>query len=69
MRDLAGTYQEIVVHDLRADRNADAAARAAEHGIKVVPSVVVDGRLLGCCSNAGPSREELVAAGVGQPHA
>ena len=69
VRELAGPHQEVVVHDLRADRNAAAAAQAAEHGISVVPSIVVDGRLLGCCRNAGPDREELVAAGVGQPHA
>ncbi len=63
MRELAGDHQEVVVHDLRND---DAAATlAAEQGIKAVPAVVVDGRLLGCCSNAGPDRDELVAAGVG----
>jgi glutaredoxin len=69
VRELAGPHQEIVVHDLGADRNAAAAALAAEHGVTVVPSIVVDGQLLGCCRNAGPDREALVAAGVGQPHA
>lgn len=66
VRELAGDQQEVVVHDLRNDEAA--ATLAAEHGIKAVPAVVVDGRLLGCCSNAGPDRDELVAAGVGQPH-
>lgn len=66
VRALAGEHQEVVVHDLRND--AAAAAKAAEQGINAVPAVVVDGRLLGCCSNAGPDRDELVAAGVGQPH-
>lgn len=64
VRELAGNYQEVVVHDLRNDEAA--ATLAAEQGIKAVPAVVVDGRLLGCCSNAGPNRDELVAAGVGQ---
>lgn len=67
VRELAGPHQEIVVHDLRADESA--ATRAAEQGVNVVPAVVVDGRLLGCCRNAGPDPEELVAAGVGRPHA
>ena len=67
VRELAGPHQEVVVHDLRADTTA--AARAAEQGVNVVPSIVVDGRLLGCCRNAGPNRDELVAAGVGQPPA
>ena len=65
VRELAGDHQEVVVHDLRTD---EASARAAEQGIRALPAVVVDGRLLGCCSNAGPDRYELVAAGVGQPH-
>ncbi len=65
VRAVAGDDQEIVVHDLRAD---DAAVRRAdEYGIKAVPAVVVDGRLLACCRNTGPTEEELVAAGVGQP--
>lgn len=66
VRELAGDYQEVVVHDLRHDEAA--ATLAADQGIKAVPAVVVDGRLLGCCSNAGPDRDELVAVGVGQPH-
>ena len=67
VREVAGGHQEIVVHDLR--RHPEAAARAAEHGVNAVPAIVVDGRLLGCCRNAGPSTEELVAAGVGRPRA
>jgi len=67
VRKLAGEHQEVVVHDLRSDEAA--AARAAEQGIGAVPAVVVDGRLLGCCSNAGPDAAELIAAGVGQPPA
>jgi glutaredoxin 3 len=65
VRALAADDEEIVVYDLRADEAA--ARRAAEHGIKAVPAVVVDGRLLACCRNTGPTEEELVAAGVGQP--
>ena len=66
VRELASDHQEVVVHDLRDDPAA--ATLAAEQGIKAVPAVVVDGRLLGCCSNAGPDRDELAAAGVGQPN-
>jgi glutaredoxin len=68
VRKLAGPHQEIVVHDVSADSNAAAVARAAAHGITVVPSVVVDGELLGCCRNAGPDLDQLAAAGVGRPH-
>ena len=67
VRQLAGDHQEVVVHDLLHDETA--AALAADQGIRAVPAVVVDGQLLGCCRNSGPSDEELVAAGVGQPSA
>ncbi len=62
VRDVAGDDDEIVVHDLRA---GDGAALAARHGIHAVPAVVVDGQLLGCCRNTGPTEDELRAAGVG----
>ena len=65
VRALAGDDQEVVVYDLLVDETA--VRRAAEHGIKAVPAVVVDGQLLACCRNTGPTQEELVAAGVGQP--
>ncbi|MDQ4068642.1 MAG: thioredoxin family protein [Actinomycetota bacterium] len=65
VRALATDDQEIVVHDLRADEKA--AERAASYGIRTVPAVVVDGQLLGCCRNTGPTEEEMVAAGIGQP--
>ena len=64
VREMAGDDQEIVVYDLRTDEAA--AERAAEHGIKAVPAVVVDGQLLACCRNTGPTKEELAAAGVGR---
>jgi predicted DsbA family dithiol-disulfide isomerase len=64
---------EITVHDLRQTEGsaftdspgATAAMKAAEYGIKTVPAVVVDGRLVLCCQNSGPNREELAAAGIG----
>ncbi len=64
VRALTGDDEDIVVHDLRNDEKA--AQRATEHGVKAVPAVVVEGRLLACCRNTGPTEEELVAAGVGQ---
>lgn len=64
VRALAGDDDEIVVHDLHGHGGA---RRAAEHGIEVVPAVVVDGRLLACCRATGPTEKELRAAGVGQP--
>ncbi len=55
-------HHEIVVHDLHAD--AAVATRAEALGIRTVPAVVVDGKLLSCCKNTGPSGHELEAAGL-----
>jgi glutaredoxin 3 len=56
---------EIVIHDLHADKAA--AARADAFGIRTVPAVVVDGFLLACCKNKGPTLRELHAAGLAKP--
>jgi glutaredoxin 3 len=60
VRESAGEGHEVIVRDLRQD--SDAAEAAVGYGIKTVPAVVVDGSLLGCCTNTGPVREELTAA-------
>jgi glutaredoxin 3 len=43
------------------------AAKAKKYGIKNVPSVVIDGKLAGCCANQGVSEKELRAAALGKP--
>lgn len=47
--------------------NNDVAKRAEELNIQSVPTVVVDGKVVGCCSGRGPSKEELMKSGIGQP--
>lgn len=53
---------EVTIHDLRQS----GAEKAAQYGIKTVPAVVVNGNLVSCCQNPGPSRDELAAVGIGQ---
>ncbi|MEW6154002.1 MAG: thioredoxin family protein [Actinomycetota bacterium] len=53
---------QLVVHDLHGD--AEAADRARSYGVRTVPAVVVDGSLLACCRNTGPTADELAAAGL-----
>lgn len=43
-----------------------AAERARALGVRSVPAVAVDGRLLSCCAGAGIDEQALRAAGVGQ---
>ena len=62
VQELACPDYEVTVHDLREGD----AERVRKYGVKTVPAVVVDGRLVSCCENSGPRREELEAAGIGR---
>lgn len=46
--------------------DAEVAGRARNLGIRSVPAVVVDGKLLDCCAG-GVDKASLLAAGVGRP--
>jgi glutaredoxin 3 len=50
VRRLAGADHDVEVLDMHQDH---VAARARQHGIQSVPSVVVDGQLAACCSGRG----------------
>jgi glutaredoxin 3 len=65
LREQIDARHEIVVHDMHNDEGA--AERAEAFGIRTVPAVVVDGFLLACCKNKGPTLQELQAAGLGRP--
>lgn len=65
LRDQIDSRHEIVIHDMQKD--AGAADRADAFGIRTVPAVVVDGNLLACCRNKGPTLRELHAAGLAKP--
>ncbi len=41
--------------------------RARDLGINVVPAVVIDGELAGCCSGVGPAEQSLRDTGIGRP--
>ncbi len=65
LREQIDPRHEIVVHDLHKDDGA--AEKADAFGIRTVPAVVVDGFLLACCKNKGPTLRELHAAGLARP--
>lgn len=65
LREQIDPRHEIVVHDMHGDPAA--AEKAEAFGIRTVPAVVVDGFLLACCKNKGPTLRELQAAGLGRP--
>ena len=41
------------------------AARAERLGVRSVPAVAVDGKLVECCTDRGPDKAALLAAGIG----
>jgi hypothetical protein len=55
---------EVIVFDMR---DPAIARRAKALGIRVVPAVVIDGRLAACCAGRGVDEAILRAAGLGQP--
>jgi glutaredoxin len=65
LREEIDPQHEIVVHDMYNDTGA--AERAEAFGIRTVPAIVVDGFLLACCKNKGPTLQELRAAGLARP--
>ncbi len=65
LRDQIDSRHEIVVYDMNHDEAA--AEKADAFGIRTVPAVVVDGFLLACCKNKGPTLRELHAAGLAKP--
>jgi hypothetical protein len=52
----------VTVHDL----HEGGVEKAHQYGIKTLPAVVVDRRLVSCCANSGLWREDLEAAGAGR---
>lgn len=65
LREQIDPRHEIVVLDMNND--SAAAQKAEAFGIRTVPAVVVDGSLLACCKNKGPTLRELHAAGLAKP--
>lgn len=74
VQELACPDCEVTVHDLRQSGGvftaftgeAGPAERVAGYGVKTIPAVVVDGRLVSCCDRSGATRDQLTAAGIGQ---
>jgi len=58
---------EVVIYDLnKGCATNECREKAKDYGVKRVPAVAVDGRLLDCCKQGSVTQEALRAAGVGQ---
>jgi glutaredoxin len=58
---IAGSAHDVEILDMH---QASIAAPAKRHGIRSVPSVVIDGRLAGCCAERGPD-EAILREAIG----
>ncbi len=67
VKDLACSNCEVVVYDLnkKCDTN-ECEDKARAYGVKSVPAVAINGKLVDCCSNNGINIDALKAAGLGQ---
>ncbi len=60
-------FNEVTVYDLVKEYNSgDCLAKVEEYGIKRIPSVVVDGKLLACCAKQEITKDDLKNTGIGQ---
>lgn len=71
VQELACPDCQVTIHDLHRmgeafTGEAGPGERAAGYGVKTLPAVVVEGQLVSCCENSGPTRDRLTAAGIGQ---
>lgn len=56
VKKLAGSEHEVIVHDMH---KKETASRAAQHGVRSVPAVVINGKLAGCCAGRGVEENVL----------
>ncbi len=58
---------EVVIYNLSQPCDTkECLEKVKSYGIKALPAIAVDGKLLSCCQNKGISADELVNAGIGK---
>ena len=63
VKETASENCKIVIHDL-SKSSEDIQSKVKTYGIERLPSIVVDGKLLGCCKNIAITKEDLINAGI-----
>ncbi len=68
VKSMACSDCEVIVYNLAEPcESKECIDKAKAYGIKALPAVAVNGKLLSCCQNKGVSEIELRNAGIGQP--
>lgn len=66
IKDTAGKDCEITIHNLSEQCESKiCVTKMEEYGVKRLPAIAVDGKLLGCCKNIDITKTDLVNAGIG----
>ena len=67
VKSMACSDCEVIVYNLAEPcESKECIDKAKTYGIKALPAVAVNGKLLSCCQNKGVSEAELKNAGIGQ---
>ncbi len=67
VKSMACSDCEVIVYNLAEPcESKECIDKAKTYGIKALPAVAVNGKLLSCCQNKGVSETELRNAGIGQ---
>jgi len=56
VREIAANIHELHIHDMQ---KPDIVRRAKSLGVRCLPTVVIDGKLAGCCSGRGPDEATI----------
>ena len=67
VRSLSCENCDVTVYDLvKQCDSKECITKVEEYGIKRLPAVAVNGKLLSCCKDNGITREDLINAGIGE---
>lgn len=64
VNELACPHCDVAIFNLNKNEGVE---EAKAYGVTALPSVVVNGQLLECCKRSAITKEDLKAAGIGQP--
>lgn len=66
IKDTAGKNCNITIHNLAEQCESKiCVAKMSEYGVKRLPAIAVNGKLLSCCKNIEITKDDLVNAGIG----
>ena len=66
VKDTACDNCEITIHKVKEQCESKIClTKMTEYGVKRLPAVAVDGKLLSCCTNIAITKEDLLNAGIG----